>query len=69
MTERACLVVVAAIITMVSLVAVAGHGPFAGHVLLALTANHGIDEGDVPVALAWLVAMCCLVAVWRRLPR
>ena len=66
MLERACLALVALALTVLSVIAVAGHSRFAGEVLFALTPTHGVDEGDVPVALTWLVGMIGLAVLWRR---
>lgn len=66
MLERGCIVVLAVLLTGLTLVSVAGHGPFAGSVLVTLTYNHGIDEGDVPIAFGWVVGMGCLAVLWRR---
>ncbi len=67
MFERVCVVVLALVLTLLAFVSVAGHGPFAGEVLYTISPTHGIDEGDVPIAVAWALGMGCLAVLWRRL--
>jgi hypothetical protein len=65
--ERACIVVLAVVLTLLFAVSVAGHGPLAGQVLYTISPTHGVDEGDVPMAIAWALGMGCLLGLWRRL--
>ncbi len=66
MARRVCIVVVGLVLTVLAVAAVAGHHRYAGRTLYSITENHGIDAGDVPIGLAWLVAMWCLVKLWPR---
>jgi hypothetical protein len=59
--------VVAAALTLLTLLLIAGHGPWAGPTVLQVSQGHGLNLGDVPVLGAWLVG---LVAVhWLDGPR
>ena len=66
MLQRFCIVVLAVVLTLLFAVSVAGHGPLAGRVLFTISPTHGVDEGDVPMALAWVLGMGCLTILWRR---
>lgn len=43
----------------------AGHGPWAGRELVGFTGSHGLNVGDVPVIVTWLVGMACCWRLWR----
>jgi hypothetical protein len=66
MRTRVLLVLVAAALSVLALRSVAGHDRLAGHTLISLTMDHGIDAGDLPVALVWVVGMVCLALLWPR---
>lgn len=42
----------------------AGHGPWAGHVLISVSSTHGLDTGDLPVIATSLIEMCCCAVLW-----
>lgn len=66
MRSRLPLALAALCLTALAARAVAGHDLWAGRTLVSLTASHGIDSGDIPVMVIWLVGMGCLVAAWVR---
>ena len=56
---------VAALSAMTTLL-LAGHGPWSGHLLWQITADHGLNTGDVPVLLCWLLGTAAVLALARR---
>lgn len=66
MQQRAAVVVVFASMTLVTLMLLAGHGPWAGRPLLGFSSNHGLNTGDVIPLAAWLVSAVCCVRLWRQ---
>lgn len=57
-TARPVLALVAALVlTVATVLLVAGHGPWAGPRLIPLSADHGLNLGDVPVLLAWVLCL------------
>lgn len=61
-SNRAGALFLGAVLTLFAGMLIAGHGPWAGDVLLRLTANHGINVGDTLVIGLWLASMAVL---WR----
>jgi hypothetical protein len=53
----AVVVLLGVVLTVLTLLLLAGHGPWAGRQLFAFNVYHGINSGDVPVLLLWLVGM------------
>lgn len=51
---------------MLMLLLIAGHGPWAGPVILTVTADHGLNVGDIPVLLVWGVVMWLLFTLDRQ---
>jgi hypothetical protein len=63
---RLCVLLLAVATTVFALLLVAGHSQFAGHVLISVSPDHGLDSGDVPVLALWLVCMACCAVLWGR---
>lgn len=66
MLARACVLLLALVQSFFALMLVAGHSRFSGHVLVTVSRTHGLDSGDLPVIVLWLVAMACCAVVWWR---
>ena len=66
MPARLLALVVAGVITVLAVLLIAGHGPWAGPTLVALSARHGLNVGDVPVLGLWLVGLGACVLLARR---
>lgn len=64
--RRRLLLAVAAGHTMLMLLLIAGHGPWAGPVILTVTADHGLNVGDIPVLLVWGAVMWLLFTLDRQ---
>jgi hypothetical protein len=59
MLHRAAVVVLALITNVFVFLVLAGHSRWAGHRIYRLNADHGLNSGDVPVLVLWVVAMIC----------
>jgi hypothetical protein len=59
MLHRAVVVLLALILNVFVFLVLAGHSRWAGHVIVRLDANHGLNSGDVPVLILWAVGMVC----------
>ena len=59
MPAKFLLVVIAGVITVLTILLIAGHGPWAGHEIIRISANHGVNDGDVPVIAAVAPRGCC----------
>jgi hypothetical protein len=68
MRQRALVVIVMTTMTVVTLLLVAGEGPWAGRTIWHFDPGHGhgLHLGDLVPLGAWLVAAGCCVALWRR---
>jgi hypothetical protein len=67
MVARALAVLLALVISVLTLLLLAGHGPWAGRLLVDLGSGHGLNTGDVPVLLLWTVGMGgCAYLMFRR---
>lgn len=66
MVRRAVIVLVLAVLTGFALLLLAGHGPFAGPNVVAVSDDHGLNLGDLPVLAGWAVGACCCGWLWRR---
>ncbi|MBB6628471.1 hypothetical protein H5V45_14195 [Nocardioides sp. KIGAM211] len=54
------------IISALTLLLLAGHGPWAGHTIWRMDAAHGMNVGDIPVLGMWGIgSLFCLVLLWR----
>ncbi|WP_244930178.1 hypothetical protein [Nocardioides sp. W7] len=49
--------VVAAALTGLMMLLIAGHGPWAGDVIWAFGDGHGLNNGDLPVLGLWVIGM------------
>ena len=63
--QRAVVVVLVGVLTLLTLLLLAGHGPWAGPVVWELSSDHGLNRGDVPVVAAYLVGLACCASLWR----
>lgn len=54
---RAVAVLLALVLSLLTLLLLAGHGPWAGRTLIELGGRHGLNTGDVPVLTLWAVGM------------
>lgn len=64
--RRAVVLLLAGVLTVLTLLLLAGHGPWAGETLWAVNGTtHGLNDGDVPVLLAWAVGMGACAYLWR----
>lgn len=57
MGRRAVVVGVAVALTLLTVLLLAGHGPWAGRPLLTLSSDHGLNTGDVPVLVLWALGL------------
>jgi hypothetical protein len=64
--RRVLIVLVLGVLSALTLLLVAGHGPWAGREIWRLDATHGLNSGDLPVLAMWAFgSLCCLVLLWR----
>jgi hypothetical protein len=54
------------VITGLTFALLAGHGPWAGRELFAISRAHGVNVGDLPVIGAWVVGSGACWHLWRR---
>jgi hypothetical protein len=66
MVSRGLVLVNFAAVTAVTLLLVAGHGPWAGHEIWKITETHGLNSGDLLPIGTWAVSAWCCVALWIR---
>lgn len=66
MLDRLLIALSAVVLAGLTLLLLAGHGPWAGPKVISLTYNHGVNEGDIPVLIAWAVGTGCLGWLWVR---
>ncbi|MDN4163323.1 hypothetical protein [Nocardioides abyssi] len=66
MPLRLLAVVLAEVVSILSVLLIAGHGPWAGPLLLKVSENHGLNVGDVPVLVLWVAGLAASVELWRR---
>lgn len=64
--RRDLALVVAAALTGLMMLLIAGHGPWAGDVIWSLGDGHGLNSGDLPVLGLWVVGMAATVLLARR---
>ena len=65
MPAKFLLVVIAGVLTVLMVLLIAGHGPWAGHEIIEVTESHGVNDGDIPVLAAWLLGLLCCWRLWR----
>ena len=58
-------IAVAWIISVLTLLLLAGHSPWAGPLLVGVGDTHGLKVGDLPVLGLWLAGMVCSWFLWR----
>ena len=66
MPDRALIALVGAVLTALTLLLIAGHGPWAGDPIVTLGKGRGLNAGDVPVLLGWAIGVGACVLLWRR---
>jgi hypothetical protein len=68
MSQRAAVVAIFASMTVVTVLLLAGQGPWAGRTIWHFDPGHGhgLHLGDLVPLGAWLVATLCCVGLWRR---
>ena len=64
--DRLCAVVAVVVLTGFALLLVTGRYVADGPVLLSLSAQHGLHEGDVLVAAAWVAGVAAVVVPMLR---
>ena len=62
--RRGVVVLLGAVLTLLTLLLLAGHGPWAGSVIWALSSYHGLNMGDLPVLGAYVIGLGCCVWLW-----
>lgn len=63
--RRGVVVLLAGVLTMLTLLLLAGHGPWAGPVMWEWSTSHGLNVGDLPVLAAYGVGCGCCAWLWR----
>jgi hypothetical protein len=66
MQQRTAVAVVFASMTLVTLMLLAGHGPWAGRPILSFFGGHGLNTGDIVPLAAWAVSAVSCAVLWRR---
>lgn len=64
MLARACVLLLVVVQTFFAFLLVAGHSRFSGDTLLKVSPDHGLNGGDIPVLVLWLVSMACYAVIW-----
>lgn len=66
-TEQRRLVAVGVylVVSVLAVLLIAGHGPWAGRVLFTVGGGHGVNSGDVPVVLLWACGLYLSWLLWR----
>lgn len=65
MPLRLLAIILAEVVSIFSVLLIAGHGPWAGPLLLKVSENHGLNVGDVPVLVLWVAGLAACVSLWR----
>ena len=65
MPAKFLLAVIGGVLTVLMILLVEGHGPWAGHEILEFSPDHGVNDGDVPIVAAWLLGLLCCWRLWR----
>ncbi len=60
------MIALALILSVLTLLLLAGHGPWSGDVILQLDDARGVNSGDLVVVPLWLAGMACCAWLWRR---
>lgn len=69
MSPRAQIPAIAALITWLTFLAIAGSSRMSGPVIWVITETHGVHLDDLFVLAAWALCMAWCWAQWRRAPR
>ena len=64
--RRELALVVAAAMTGLMVLLIAGHGPWSGTVIWVISPTHGLNSGDLPVLGLWAVGMVATAMLARR---
>lgn len=64
--RRVLALLVAAVLTTLMVLLIAGHGPWAGEVIWEVSSTHGLNSGDLPVLGLWLLGMGAAALLGRR---
>ena len=59
-------VLLALVVSVLTVLLLAGHGPWAGETMLDFGGGHGLNTGDIPVLLLWVVGMAGCAHLVRR---
>lgn len=62
---RVVVVALVCVLTLLTVLLLAGHGPWAGPVVWELSTHHGLNRGDLPVLAAYGVGLGCCARLWR----
>lgn len=65
MSNRVYVVVLALLLSGLTFALIAGHGPWAGREVFEISESHGVNEGDLPIVIAWVLGMGCCWGLWR----
>jgi hypothetical protein len=60
------LIIQLVVLTALALLLVRGDGPGSGEVLITLRGSHGVNSGDVPIVVLWVVGAAAAVLAHRR---
>lgn len=66
MLDRGYVAVLLIVLSALTFALIAGHGPWAGEEVVAVTRDHGLNSGDIPILAFWLVGVLCCLGLWRR---
>ena len=67
--RRGVVLLLVGVLTVLTLLLLAGHGPWAGPVVWEWSASHGLNVGDLPVLAAYGVGAGVLRWLWGRSER
>ena len=65
MAKRGAVLVILAMTTGLTLLALAGHNPLTGQQVVTISGSHGLNTGDVLPVGAWAVVAGCCALIWR----
>lgn len=66
MSCRGYVIAVAVALTVLMVLLVAGHEAWSGPKLFAVSSEHGVHLGDLPVLAVWAVGLYVCMRQWRR---
>ena len=61
--------VAGAALSALTVLLLAGHGPWSGEVLVSVTRHHGLNVGDLPVLAIWAIGTTACALLWQRTGR